>query len=68
MRVRTFEAIATGARKPFGIIAQELEESHPAMVHADAKGSLMAEQPDPWMLVKAIQELKAEIEQLRRAK
>jgi hypothetical protein len=65
IRVRSYETLATGEKKAFGIVAQELEEVHPEMVHVGDKGIKMAEQPDPWMLLKAIQELKAANDNLK---
>jgi hypothetical protein len=37
------------------------------MVHMGADGFYTVDEPNPWQLVKAIQELQAEIAQLRQA-
>ena len=55
---------ASGERQT-GVIAQELATAHPDMVHAGSNGFYTVELPNPWMLVKAIQELKAENDNLR---
>jgi hypothetical protein len=59
MRVRDFTMKATGERQT-GVIAQELMKAHPAMVRMGSNGFLTVDSPNPWMLVKAIQELKAD--------
>ena len=46
-----------------GVIAQEIQETHPEMVHEE-DGMLFVEQPNPWKLLKAIQELQIKIEAL----
>jgi Chaperone of endosialidase len=58
MRVRNFTIRATGERAT-GVIAQELIVSHPDMVHMTASGFYGVEAPNPWKLVKALQELEA---------
>jgi hypothetical protein len=60
MHIRDYTIKSTGQNQT-GVIAQELQSSHPDMVHANAQGTYMAEQPNPWKLVKAIQEQQAEI-------
>jgi hypothetical protein len=59
MRVRDFTMKATGERQT-GVIAQELRKAHPAMVRMGSNGFLTVDSPNPWILVKAIQELKAD--------
>ncbi len=46
-----------------GVIAQEINETHPEMVHEE-NGELFVELPSSWKLLKAIQELRAMIESL----
>lgn len=72
MRVRDFSVTSTAERKT-GVIAQELQTTHPDMVQEGSDGLLSVEEPNPWRLVKALQELKAanekqgaEIDALRR--
>src|SRR6266436_3874150 len=57
MRIRDFTIIADGERRT-GVIAQELLPSHPDMVRMGPNGFYTVDQPDPWKLVKAIQQLK----------
>jgi hypothetical protein len=64
MRVRDYTVKADGSRMT-GIIAQELLKTHPDMVHMGPDGYYTAEAPNPWKLVKAIQELKADNDELR---
>jgi hypothetical protein len=64
MRVRDFTMKATGERQT-GVIAQEMQLTHPDMVHMGANGFYTVDSPNPWKLVKAIQELKAENDNLR---
>jgi hypothetical protein len=58
MRVRDFTIRATGERRT-GVIAQEMLKNHSDMVHMGPDGFYKVDEPDPWKLVKAIQELKA---------
>jgi Chaperone of endosialidase len=58
MRVRDFTVKATGENRT-GVIAQELLTTHPEMVHMTANGFYAVDAPNPWTLVKAVQELKA---------
>ncbi len=58
MRVRDFTIKASGERKT-GVIAQEMIWKHPDMVHMGPEGMYGVEAPNVWLLVKAIQELKA---------
>jgi hypothetical protein len=50
-----------------GVIAQEMLPTHPDMVHMASDGYYTVDAPNPWMLVKAIQELKAENTKLKAA-
>jgi hypothetical protein len=64
MRVRNFTMKATGERQT-GVIAQELQAAHPDMVHLGPNGFYTVDSPNPWQLVKAIQELGTENDNLR---
>lgn len=64
MSVRDFTIRTTGERAT-GVIAQEMLRSHPDMVHKGADGFYTVDEPNLWKLVKAIQELKAENDELR---
>jgi hypothetical protein len=73
MRVRDFTVRATGERKR-GVVAQEVMLKHPEMVHENTEGTYLVDEPNPWNLVKAIQEQQvridnqdAEIDRLNRA-
>jgi hypothetical protein len=48
-----------------GVIAQDLQKDHSDMVHVGADGYLSADEPNPWVVVRAIQELNAKIEMLK---
>jgi hypothetical protein len=60
MRIRDFTVKATGERKT-GVIAQEMLPNHPDMVHKNAEGLYSVDEPNPWKLVKTIQELNARL-------
>jgi hypothetical protein len=62
--VKQYTVRSTGERTE-GVIAQEMLIYHPEMVHTDSKGIYNVDQPNPWVLVKAIQELKADNDNLR---
>ena len=64
LRVRDFTVKETGQRKT-GVIAQEVLNISPDMVHMESNGFYAVDEPNPWKLVKAIQELKAENDSLR---
>jgi hypothetical protein len=66
MRVRAFTMRKSGERET-GVVAQELQLTHPDMVHMAANGFYSVDSPNPWKLVKAIQELKADNDNLRAA-
>jgi hypothetical protein len=66
MRVRDFTMRDTGERQT-GVIAQELQQTHPDMVHMEANGFYGVNSPNPWILVKAIQEQQGEIASLKAA-
>jgi hypothetical protein len=63
MRIRDFTLRATDERRT-GVIAQEILKAHPDMVHMGKDGFYTVDEPNPWKLVKAIQELKADNDQL----
>ena len=54
--IREYTVRASGVRM-VGVIAQELIETHPELVSSNSNGFLMVQQPNPWILVKGIQEL-----------
>ena len=58
MRIRDFTVRSTGEART-GVVAQEMQPLHPDMVHKGPDGLYKVEQPNPWKLIKAIQELKA---------
>jgi hypothetical protein len=62
-RIRDFTLEATGERRT-GVIAQEMMKVHPEMVRLGATGFYQVDVPDAWRLIKAIQELKAENDDL----
>jgi hypothetical protein len=67
MRIRDF-TLKSDASRQTGVIAQEMLIRHPGMVHMEASsGFYTVDEPNPWMLVKAIQELKADNDNLRSA-
>jgi hypothetical protein len=65
MRVRDFTVKATGERRT-GVVAQEMQPTHRNMVHTDKAGFYLVDEPNPWKMIKAIQEQQAEIEALQR--
>jgi Chaperone of endosialidase len=66
MRVRDFTVKATGESST-GVIAQEMLINHPEMVHANAEGFYGVDVPNPWKMIKALQELKNMNEALKAA-
>jgi len=56
INVRDYVVKASG-KEHTGVIAQEINKTYPELVH-DEEGELFVEQPNPWKLLKAIQELK----------
>jgi hypothetical protein len=56
MRIRDFTVKSTGERRT-GVIAQEMIQNHPDMVHENTEGFYSVDEPNPWLLVKTIQEL-----------
>ena len=64
MRVRDFTVRASNERRT-GVIAQEMLLTHPEMVHMNADGLYTVDEPNTWRFVKAIQELKADNDNLR---
>ena len=65
MRIRDFVWNATGEHKT-GVVAQELKQTHPAMVHKGSDEFLTVDEPNPWILIKAIQEQQQEIADLKK--
>jgi hypothetical protein len=63
-RIRDFTMKSDGSRQT-GVIAQEVLQTHPEMVHKDDKGFYMVDEPHKWLIVKALQELKAANDNLR---
>jgi hypothetical protein len=63
-KVRDFIVKATGEERT-GVVAQELLPVLPKMVAKGADGYYQVAEPDPWKIIKAIQELKAENDILR---
>lgn len=62
IKVRDYTIKASGVETT-GAIAQEMMETNPEMVHEE-NGELFVEQPNPWKLLKAIQELSQRIDAL----
>ncbi len=62
IKVRDYTVKVSG-KETTGVIAQEVEEVAPELVHEEG-GILFVEQPNPWKLLKAIQELQAQVEAL----
>jgi len=56
IEIKDYVVKASG-KEHTGVIAQEIRETNPEMVHEE-NGELFVEQPNPWKLLKAIQELK----------
>jgi hypothetical protein len=63
-RIRDFTLRASGDRHT-GVIAQELMQVHPELVSSGSMGYLSVQLPNPWLYVKAIQELNARITALQ---
>ena len=63
IRVRDYVVKKSG-KGTTGVIAQEIRETHPEMVHEDVDGKLFVEQPNLWKLLKAIQEQQEQIDSL----
>ena len=61
MRIRDFTVKSTGERKT-GVVAQEILLKHPEMVHTNAEGTYLVDEPNPWKLVRAIQEQQSKID------
>lgn len=60
IKVRDYTLKATGERVQ-GVVAQEMLKHHDDMVHMQPNGLYAVDQPNPWILVKAIQEQQWEI-------
>ena len=63
--IKDFTVIASGDNKT-GVIAQDLMEKYPELVHKDVDGFYMVDGMNSWKLVKAIQEQQQQIEQLKK--
>lgn len=64
MRVRDFTVIATGESNT-GVIAQEILQTHPDLVHMGPDGYYGVDVPNIWKLVRAIQQLRAQNDELK---
>lgn len=64
-RIRDFTVKADGERRT-GIVAQELRENHPEMVRDGEDGYLHTFEPPQWKMMKAMQQMQGEIEELKR--
>jgi hypothetical protein len=54
-------------QKRAGVIAQELQKTHPEMVTYDkARDKWTVEQPNPWTLIKILQKQQAQIDDLKK--
>jgi len=62
IEVKDYTVKASG-KETTGVIAQEIKEKHPELVHEE-NGEMFVQQPNPWKLLKAIQELKNRIDKL----
>lgn len=65
LHIRDFAMKSSGERGT-GVIAQEVKEVHPDMVRVGSNGYYTVDAPNPWKLVKAIQELKTQNDELQR--
>jgi hypothetical protein len=63
-RIREYTVRASGDRMT-GVIAQELQLTHPELVSSSSTGFLTVQQPNPWILVKGLQELDTRITALQ---
>ena len=63
--IKDFTVIASGDNKT-GVIAQDLLDKYPELVHLDADGFYMVDGMNSWKLVKAIQEQQEQIEELKQ--
>lgn len=62
LRVRQYDFRGDGSHFDAGLIAQETLKVAPEMVHMSPSGYYMVEEINPWKLVKAIQDLKKELD------
>ena len=62
--VKDYTVIASGDNKT-GVVAQDLLEKYPELVHMDPDGTYMVDGMNSWKLVKAIQEQQEQIEDLK---
>ena len=63
IKIRKYDVIVSGNER-VGVIAQEIQQTNPDMVH-DVDGTLFVEQPNPWELLKAIQELQQDVDSIK---
>ena len=61
LKIREYTVNASGKRA-IGVIAQEVQKTHPDMVTTNSDGILMVRQPGVWELVKGIQELQNQLD------
>src|SRR5690606_27938466 len=65
-RVRDYEVLASGDTLT-GVIAQEVLETHPELVHMGDEGLYRVDQINTWKVVKALQELNVKVDELSLA-
>ena len=63
--IKDFTVIASGNNKTW-VVAQDLLEKYPELVHMDADGTYMVDGMNSWKLVKAIQEQQEQIDELQK--
>lgn len=63
LRIRDYQ-LENDRTRQVGVLAQEVVRTHPDMVHTAPDGTLSVDTLNPWVLVKAIQELEARVRQL----
>ena len=59
-RIRDFRLRADGSRRA-GTIAQEVMRHHPDMVHRGDDGFYRVDEPNPWQIMKALQEIEQKV-------
>lgn len=63
-RIREYDLRSTGQHL-YGVIAQEVQKTHPGMIHVAEDGTLLVDTPNPWIVARGIQELRQENESLK---